>query len=490
MALGPRLEIRQSQSLVMTPQLQQAIKLLALSNLELETHIAEALEANPLLEVGEVSREAGDQADLPGERDAAPLMDSAGGEEAPLDVDASVLDPEAGPGDMGFDADWGRAADGGASGAELPDLENRGGDGPTLAEHLLAQIGTAAHDAREAAVAGRLVGELDEAGYFVGSAQELAVELGVPRAEIERALALIQTLDPTGVGARNLAECLALQAREADRYDPCMARLIDNLESLARGEVARLKRLCDVDDEDFADMVAELRGYDPRPGLRFGHGGEAAVVPDVLVTRAGESSWTIALNEESLPRLVVNRAYYLELKDGCTDRKSQAWLNEHLGEANWLIRALDQRARTILKVASEIVKRQAGFFREGVSAMKPLILRDVAEAIEMHESTVSRVTSNKFLACPRGTFEMKYFFSSGVAAADGEGASSEAVKSRIRALVEAEDAAKVLSDEALVTLLKGEGFDLARRTVAKYREAIGIGSSAERRRAKKLARAL
>ena len=494
MALGPRLELRQSQSLVMTPQLQQAIKLLALSNLELEMHIGEALEANPLLEIGEVSREGGDEVapSEAGERDAAPLMDSAGGEEASLDVEPSALDPEAAPGD----ADWGRAADAGGIGGDMPDLENRGGAGPTLAEHLLAQIGAQAHDAREALVAARLVGELDDAGYFIGGLAAIGAELNVPQTEVERGLALIQSLEPTGVGARSLSECLALQAREADRYDPCMARLIDNLEALAKGEIERLKRLCEVDDEDFADMLAELRGYDPKPGLAFGGGGEAAVVPDVLVTAAKDGGWAIALNEDSLPRLVVNRSYYLELKDGCTDKRSQAWLGEQLGEANWLIRALDQRARTILKVAAEIVKRQAGFFREGVTAMKPLILRDVAEAIEMHESTVSRVTSNKYLACPRGTFEMKYFFSSGVGRTDaagagmaGEGASSEAVKARIRALTESEEAKAILSDEALVTLLKAEGFDLARRTVAKYREAIGIGSSAERRRARKLASA-
>lgn len=486
--MGPRLEIRQTQALVMTPQLQQAIKLLALSNLELETHIAGALEANPLLEMGEISREEAEPAAVAaGEREADALMDGGGagdaGGETPLDIEPAALDPESAPGD----ADWGRAADGGGAGGEAPDFENRGGDGPTLAEHLLAQIGAAAHDAREALIAARLVGELDEAGYFTGELRALAADLGVPHAEIERALALIQSLEPTGVGARTLAECLTLQAREADRYDPCMARLIDNLEALARGDVARLKRLCEVDDEDFADMLAELRGYDPKPGLRYGGGREAAVVPDVLVSPGKDGGWTIALNEDSLPRLVVNRGYYLELKHGCTDRRAQAWLGEQLAEANWLIRALDQRARTILKVAAEIVKRQAGFFREGVTAMRPLILRDVAEAIEMHESTVSRVTSNKYLACPRGTFEMKYFFSSGVAAADGEGASSQAVKARIRALVQAEEAKAILSDEALAALLKAEGLDLARRTVAKYREAIGIGSSAERRRARKLA---
>ena len=492
MALGPRLEIRQSQSLVMTPQLQQAIKLLALSNLELETHISEALESNPLLDVGEAPADPAEAAILSDEREAPQLLDAAsGGEEAPLDVEAGALDPEAAPGDAGFEGDWGRAADRGtgASG-ELPDLENREGDGPTLAEHLLEQIGTATDSEREAQIAAHLVGELDEAGYFTGEIALLAEDVGLPRAELESALALIQSLDPTGVGARSLSECLALQARDADRYDPCMARLIDNLDILAKGEIARLKRLCEVDDEDFADMLAELRGYDPKPGLKFGGSGEAPVVPDVLISPVKSGGWHVALNEDSLPRLVVNRSYFLELKDGCTDKKSRAWLNEQLGEANWLIRALDQRARTILKVSAEIVKRQAGFFERGVTAMRPLILRDVAEAIEMHESTVSRVTSNKYLACPRGTFELKYFFSSGVTAADGEGASSEAIKARIRALVDGEEAKKILSDEALAALLKAEGFDVARRTVAKYREAIGIGSSAERRRARKLAGAM
>jgi RNA polymerase sigma-54 factor len=464
----------------MTPQLQQAIKLLALSNLEIESFVAEALESNPLLEMGEVRREAGeDSAPVAvGEHDSAPDFD---GNEA-LDISASALDPEAAPGDMG---DWGRAASG-SGGEDLPDLENRSSDGPTLAEHLSDQVGAAARHPAQALIALRIIGELDEAGYLRTELRFLAEELGVPLVEVEQALELVQSLDPTGVGARDLAECLALQAREADRYDPCMARLIANLDLVAAGEVARLKRLCDVDDEDFADMLAELRAYDPRPGLRFGGTAETAVVPDVLLTPTDEG-WDIRLNEASLPRLVVNRQYYVELKSGARDKASQAWLNEQLGEADWLIRALDQRQRTILKTAAEIVKRQEGFFREGVTAMRPLTLRDVAEAIEMHESTISRVTSNKYLSCPRGTFELKYFFTSGVAAADGEGASSEAIKARIRALCDAEDPKKVLSDEALAELLKQEGYDLARRTVAKYREAIGIGSSAQRRRAKRLA---
>ena len=292
---------------------------------------------------------------------------------------------------------------------------------------------------------------------------------------------------PTGVGARTLSECLALQAREVDRYDPCMARLIDNLDLVARGEFSRLKRMCDVDDEDFAEMLAELRGYDPKPGLQYGGGAEAAVVPDILLNPADDGGWDIRINEATLPRLVINREYYVELKGGCTDKASRAWLGEKLTDANWLIKALDQRQKTILKTAAEIVKKQDGFFRRGVSELKPLTLREVAEEVDMHESTISRVTSNKYLHCDRGTFELKYFFTSGVGSADGEGASSEAVKARIRALTDAEDPKKILSDDTLVEMLKAEGFDLARRTVAKYREAIGIGSSVQRRRQKKLA---
>ncbi|MBX7533762.1 RNA polymerase factor sigma-54 [Qipengyuania sp. 1XM1-15A] len=481
MALGPRLDLRQTQSLVMTPQLQQAIKLLALSNLEIETFVSEALESNPLLEVGEVTREKGeDTSDAPaGEHEATPDFDG----DSALDIANYAQDTEAAPGDRG---DWSETASAGPSGEALPDLENRSNDSISLAEHLTAQIGSLSYNPQEALIATRIIHELDEAGYLYTSLRDLADELGAPLVEVEDALELVQSLDPTGVGARNLGECLALQAKEANRFDPCMQRLIENLDLLASGDIARLRRLCEVDEKDFADMLAELRSYDPKPGCRYGGEAEAAIVPDVLVTPGEGGGWQIRINEASLPRLVVNREYYVELEAGARDKASRAWLNEQLGEADWLIRALDQRQKTILKTASEIVTLQEGFFREGVSAMRPLTLREVAERIDMHESTVSRVTSNKYLSCPRGTFEMKYFFSSGVAAADGEGASSEAIKARIRALCDAEDPKKVLSDQKLADMLNEEGFNLARRTVAKYREAIGIGSSAQRRREKKL----
>ncbi len=487
MALGPRLDLRQSQTLAMTPQLQQAIKLLALSNLEIEAFLGEALETNPLLEAGEITVEAASGSDLaetPREDPSADelILRGEGEADAPLDIDPTALDRDRDTGDWSATASAGGGEDG-------PDIGERGNDEPTLAEHLEAQVGTATNDPRVLFVARHLIGLLDEAGYLATPLREVAADLDVPLACAEEALAVVQSLDPTGVGARTLGECLALQAKEADRYDPCMARLIDNLELVARGEFARLKRMCDVDDEDFAEMLVELRSYDPKPGLKFGRGERAPVVPDILVSGGGASGWQIALNEATLPRLVVNRSYYVELKNGCIDRASRSWLSEKLADAKALIKALDQRQRTILKVAAEIVKQQEGFFRQGVSQLKPLTLRAVAEAVSLHESTVSRVTSNKYLNCARGTFELKYFFTSGVASADGEGAvSAEAVKAQIRALCDAEDPNDILSDDQLVELLRAKGFELARRTVAKYREAIGIGSSVQRRRQKKLAR--
>lgn len=487
MALGPRLDLRQSQSLVMTPQLQQAIKLLALSNLEIEAFIGDALEANPLLDGGQVLREVDGPPAPTGEEPPDPatadqlIQRMAGEADAPLDIDVTALDRDRDTGD------WSQQDFGHGSG-EGPDLENRTGAAETLVEHLEAQIGPAAPDALTAGIARHIVGLLDEAGYLDADLREISSDLGVTRMEAEAGLAVVQSLDPTGVGARSLSECLALQAKEADRYDPCMRVLIDNLELVAKGAFAQLRRICNVDEEDLADMLNELRSYDPRPGLQFGGSASAPVVPDILLSAARDGGWDIQLNEATLPRLVVNRGYYLELRQGCAAKEAKAWLSEKLADANWLIKALDQRAKTILKVAAEIVKQQDGFFRRGVSELRPLTLAKVAEAIEMHESTVSRVTSNKYLHCERGTFELKYFFTSGVGGGtDGEGASAEAVKARIRALCDAESPADVLSDDALVDLLKAEGFDLARRTVAKYREAIGIGSSVQRRRAKKLA---
>ena len=487
MALGPRLDLRQSQSLVMTPQLQQAIKLLALSNLELEAYLAEALEGNPLLDATSADGDggAGDPGDERGadapaaeaaSLDAAEALSSDSGTANDLDVDLAA---------ESFHHDSASDSVGLSGAGEDIDFDSFAEAEGTLHDHLLAQVGER-YSGIEAIVAGQLVALIDEAGYLRADLAELAAQLGVPLALVEEILAGIQCFDPSGVGARDLAECIAIQAREADRYDPAMATMIAHLDLVAKGAFPQLKRICGVDDEDLADMIRELRGYDPRPGLKFGGGGAQAVVPDLYI-RQTTKGWAVEINSGTLPRLLVNRRYYTELAKGAA-AKSKAWLSEQLAGANWLVRALDQRQRTIVKVASEIVKQQEGFFLHGVAHMRPLTLRQVAEAIGMHESTVSRVTSNKYLSCPRGLFELKYFFSSGISATEGDGAvSAEAVKSRIKAMIEAEDAKAILSDETIAQKLSAEGHDIARRTVVKYREAMGYGSSVQRRRQKALA---
>ncbi|MGK6354033.1 RNA polymerase factor sigma-54 [Sphingomonas sp. DT-207] len=500
MSLAPRLDLRQSQSLVMTPQLQQAIKLLALSNLEIETFIAEELEKNPLLE----SQGGGDEApDLAppepedafepvreGPPDASELLEAgAAAGEAALDVDlAAETFHHDGPTDSigALDGSLGlNGASGGGGFEDGPDFENIGTADLSLADHLLAQAGASVAGA-DLFIAQHLIDQIDECGYLTVPLLEVANRLEVPLARVEAVLAIIQTFDPTGVGARNLAECLALQAKEADRYDPCMARLIDNLDLVARGDLARLRRICNVDDEDLTDMIRELRGYDPKPGCRFGSEPVQSVTPDIFVARRS-GGWAVEINAATLPRLLVNRAYYAEISTGPQDKTSKAWLSDMLASANWLVKALDQRQRTIVKVASEIVKQQEEFFLRGVAHLRPMTLRQVAEAIGMHESTVSRVTSNKYLSCARGLFELKYFFTSAIQSADGgEAVSAEAVKSAIRALIQAEDPRAILSDDTLVEMLREKGFDIARRTVAKYREGMGIGSSVQRRRQKAL----
>jgi RNA polymerase sigma-54 factor len=483
-SIGPRLDLRQSQSLVMTPQLQQAIRLLALSNLEVESFIAEEIERNPLLDSG-AGEEAQAAEAAPQPAEELPASDSFADGEAPLDLDLNDENiHQDSASDRALDGGLGmEGLGGGGWDGEGPDFDSFAAEGLSLHEHLIAQAGERL-SGPDLVIAGQIIAQVDETGYLLASVLDIANRLGAPLAEVERVLAIVQTFDPIGVAARSLAECLALQAKDANRYDPAMARLIDNLDYLAKGNLAALKRICGVDDEDLGDMVRELRAFDPKPGCRFaGSERVQAVVPDVFVARRG-FGWAVELNSATLPRLLVNRRYYAELTGGA-DRRSKAWLSECLASANWLVKALDQRARTIVKVSTEIVKQQEGFFRHGVAQLRPLTLRQVAEAIGMHESTVSRVTSNKYLSCDRGLYELKYFFTSGIQSSDGgDAVSAEAVKSHIKALIAAENAHAILSDDQLVDLLRAKGFDIARRTVAKYREAIGLGSSVQRRRQK------
>ena len=521
MAIAPRLDLRQSQQLVMTPQLQQAIKLLALTNLELDGFISEELEKNPLLEVGTREADPADQgqAQPPGEENAADAgtdgpagadellasdaVADGGGDAAALDVDydESLFQhngaaDSAGPDpQMGADSDRLSLSGTGAVGSGAVGFDDEG-EGfaarlvaeTSLADHLHRQVGEQFSDAASRLIATAIIDQIDEAGYFRGDCLEIAAQLELACTDVEAVLAQIQRFDPAGVGARSLSECLKLQAAEADRLDPAMACLLDHLDLLARGEMAQLKRLCRVDDEDLADMIRELRQYNPKPGLAFGETTVQTVVPDIFIRRAATGGWQVELNTATLPRVLVDRTYYAQLSGRASRREDKLFLSECLQSANWLVKALDQRARTILKVSTELLRQQEEFFEQGVRALRPLTLRSIAEAVDMHESTISRVTNGKYLSCPRGVFELKYFFTSAIQSADGGDAhSAEAVKDRIRALIDAESPKSVLSDDKLVEILQREKFDIARRTVAKYREALRIPSSVQRRRMKALA---
>jgi RNA polymerase sigma-54 factor len=504
LALSPRLELRQGQGLVITPQLQQAIKLLQLSNLELEAFVEGELERNPLLQREDREDGAGDaeapaaEADSVVEHDfgADRVTDSA----AAADIDArhddlyngaspgDLATGDAGPGggaDAGGSVDWSKAGRGGG-GFEDGDGEREGGGVRelSLAEHLEAQVAVAGLTDAERAIAMTLIDAVDDGGYLRADLVEVAERLGCDLARIEAVLAALQGFEPTGVFARDVAECLTLQLKEKNRFDPAMAALVGNLELLARRDMAALRRVCEVDDEDLKEMIGELRALTPRPGAAFGGEPAQAVVPDVFVREGPGGMWLVELNTETLPKLLVDHRYHARVSAGARSDQEKTFVSDCLSSANWLVKSLDQRAKTILKVASEIVRQQDGFLAFGVEHLRPLNLKTVADAIGMHESTVSRVTSNKYLATPRGVFEMKFFFTSAIASsAGGEAHSAEAVRHKIRHLIEAERGeGDVHSDDSIVDILKEAGVDIARRTVAKYREAMRIPSSVERKR--------
>jgi RNA polymerase sigma-54 factor len=468
-----RLDLRLTQGLVMTPQLQQAIKLLQFSNLELGAFVAAELEANPLLERDETAGEDG----------AAPVSAANPGADAELSVMAVGAE---GDGRLDFGGDpaaWQSVGTRPLPAEDLAGLERTPAHAETLREHLLAQLVLGIADPADRLIGAELIEMVDEAGYLAGSLDEVAVKLACPVARIVPVLERLQQFDPPGVCARDLKECLALQLKERDRLDPAMQALLDHLPLLAARDAAALMRICGVDAEDLTDMVAEIKRLDPKPGLAFDPVLATPVLPDVLLRALPDGSWALELNEATLPRLLVNRRYYAEVGGGVRGKPEREYLAERLQQANWLVKALHQRATTILKVTGEIVRQQDGFFRRGVQHLRPLVLRDIAAEIGMHESTVSRVTSNKYVATPRGLFELKYFFTAAVPSAQGGDAlSAEAVRARIKALIDRE-AGTALSDDRIVALLRGDGVAIARRTVAKYREAMRIPSSLERRRA-------
>ena len=512
MALSQRLEFRQSQALVMTPQLMQAIKLLQLSSLDLAAYVEGELERNPLLErAGEEdgpgpgadpdasSSAIGSDGDSDGDGGATP--DWIGAE---LETSRSSMEQGLGtelenvfPDDGGEKTaavetpppaytEWSGSGTGGEDGAY--NLEAFVTAEITLADHLSEQMALAITDPVHRMIAQYLIDMVDETGYLSGDLLSVADKLGAPLSEVEAVLTVLQALDPAGICARSLTECLALQLKERNRFDPAMRALVENLPLLAKRDLAALRRLCGVDDEDLTDMIAEIRNLNPKPGLAFGSTLVQPIVPDVFVRAAPDGSWQVELNSDTLPKVLISQRYHTQVSKSTRNDKDKIYLADCLQTATWLVRALDQRAKTILKVSSEIVRQQDGFFVKGVQHLRPLNLKTVADAIGMHESTVSRVTANKYMATSRGIFELKYFFTSSIAAADGgEAHSAEAVRHRIRQLIDAEPAGDVLSDDTIVDKLHGAGIDIARRTVAKYREAMRIPSSVQRRREKQAA---
>ncbi|MTI10459.1 RNA polymerase factor sigma-54 [Curvivirga aplysinae] len=512
--LGPRLDIRQSQSLVMTPQLQQAIKLLQMSHTELAGFVESELEQNPMLERDEGQADPLRNA---AEQPSTEIQDAAPSENA-QDFDSSDLLGSgniSGDGqDTPLDADYGNTYDGDYAGAgavegggyessllyngtgsggrsdfsdDVSSLEATLSENKSLGDHLIEQMQMSNLGNAEKMVALYLIDYLDDSGWLTGDLKDAADNLGCNLELVETVLETLQQFDPPGVFARDLKECLALQLKDQNRYDPAMERLLNNLHLLANQDARALKRLCGVDDEDLLEMVAEIRALNPKPALEFDTIVAEPVIPDVLMRPTPEGGWRIDLNSETLPRVLVNESYYGTISAVARSKDDKDYLNERFQTANWLVKSLHQRAQTIMKVSTELVRQQDGFFRYGVSHLKPLVLRDIAEAIEMHESTVSRVTSNKYIATPRGIFELKYFFTSAISSTNsfGESHSAESVKHSIKKLIDAEDPKKVLSDDKIVAILKGEGMDIARRTVAKYREAMNIPSSVQRRRQKK-----
>ena len=494
MALGPRLELRQGQSLVMTPQLQQAIKLLQLSNQELLAYVDAELEQNPLLEredQAQGAEPADDDAPEEETADEAPAAPETPLETTQMEHPAEESWEQAGEfydnGDRMDMTPW--RANSGRGDFEDDDrqvAETVGCD-KSLREHLTEQLNVDIADPQERVIGLQLIDMLDERGYLSGSVGDVAALLGCPPRRVEAVLALMQGFDPPGIFARDLVECLALQLKERDRLDPAMRTLLDNLPLLARRDVVALKRLCGVDDEDLVQMVAEIKALNPRPASAFDREIAQPITPDILMRPQAGGAWLIELNADTLPRVLVNNRYYAKINRDSLSKSDREFLTEKFQAANWLIKSLHQRATTILRVASEIVRQQEGFFRHGVSHLKPLILRDIAAAIDMHESTVSRVTTNKYMVTPRGLYELKYFFTSSIAnSAGGEAHSAEAVRFHIKTLIEGEAPQEILSDDRIVELLKTQGIGIARRTVAKYREAMRIASSVQRKREKSL----
>ncbi len=506
MALTQKLEMRQGQSLVMTPQLQQAIKLLQMSNYELQEYVETELEKNPLLEKADQKDLDGNGAlpeshvktdseaselPLPAEGDVGTTLENMDTDLGNVYADEARADTQDRSLPSQIDSGWtslGTSSRSGSFERQGFNFEDVLSSQTTLSEFLIEQLHLSISNPAQRLIGRHLIGTLTDNGYVGGDLQSLADALGADIDAVNAVLEILQTFEPVGVFARDLKDCLKIQLKDKDRYDPVMATLLDNLDLLAKRDFAKLKRLCRVDLEDIYDMVVEIRQLNPKPGSIFGDAPVQPVIPDVIVRPAPDGTWIVELNSETLPRVLVNNQYFATVSAKAERQQDQVYISECHSDATWLVKSLEQRARTILAVSREIVRQQDAFLIEGITALKPLNLRDIADVIGMHESTVSRVTSNKYVETPRGIFELKYFFTTAIASIDGgQEFSAEAIRHRIREMIDAEEIDAVLSDDAIVDNLRRQSVEIARRTVAKYRESLKIPSSVQRRREKRAA---
>ncbi|KXU37300.1 RNA polymerase factor sigma-54 [Ventosimonas gracilis] len=487
--MKPSLVLKMGQQLAMTPQLQQAIRLLQLSSLDLQQEIQQALESNPMLE-----REEDDSVPPPSEQELSSGAVGAESESREHDHDSSAAAEEWAeqiPTELPTDSQWDdvyQSSSGTSSGEDDWDFSARASEAEGLQEHLLWQLNLAPMSDKDRLIALVLIDSINPQGYLEAELAELLAafdkELDVEADEIEAVLHRIQQFEPTGVGARNLSECLLLQLRQLADDTPWLKqaqRLVkEGLDALGSRDFAQLKRRFKLSQEALEQVIALIQTLNPKPGLQIEQGEAGYVVPDILVRKQG-NHYTVDLNPETLPRLRVNAQYAGFAKAG-GNGSDGTYMKGQLQEARWFIKSLQSRNETLLKVARQIVKAQRAFFDQGEEAMKPMVLQDIAEVVGMHESTISRVTAQKYMHTPRGIYELKYFFSSHVATAAGGECSSTAIRALIKKLVAAENSKKPLSDSKIAGLLEDQGIVVARRTIAKYREALGIAPSSERKR--------
>ena len=467
MAARQGLEIRQGHRLGITIKMQQSLRLLQYSRVDLDSFIQDELERNPFL--------ADDN-----DEGADALPEEIHGGASPVDMFLPPAENEA-----ARHSDWSRPPAGSrAAPGELEFAANLP-QAAALRDHLRNQLPLLCLAGADVGIAHVLIDSVDDGGYLRDDLAEVAVRLGCDLSRIEALLRRLQALEPTGVFARDLRECLSLQLAERNRLDPAMQSLLANLQPLARRDMPALRRVCGVDDDDLLEMVAEIRALTPKPGAAYGCGPIAALVPDLIVRSAAEGEWLIEMNGETLPKLLVDRRYQAKVRASPLRPAEKSFVVDRLAEAEWLVRSLDQRARTILKVAAEIVRHQSAFLSHGIEHLRPLTLKAVADAAKVHPSTVSRAISGKYVATPRGVFELKFFFAIAIPVTDGcDARSAAAIRHRIRMMIDGElaDPGAVLSDDRIVELLRSSGVDIARRTVTKYREAMHIPSSFERKR--------